>query len=72
MVSLLSFKLACNENGIYEGAAMGLLPFFMKNQSAAMLNSRICLEAKSWHKRQKEETLTIYCEVVTNSGNVLH
>lgn len=64
IISFLSaFKLACDTNGVHEGAAMWLLHFFMKKPAAAALNSRISLPSKS-HRRHKEGTLTTYCEVV--------
>lgn len=42
---LSSFKLACDTNGIHEIAAMWLLHFFLEKQAAAVVNSRIALEA---------------------------
>lgn len=59
-----SFKLDCDTNGIHEVVAMWLLHFFMNKQAAAALDSTIALCAKSSQKRQKEGTLTKYCEVV--------
>lgn len=49
-------------NGINEGAAMWLLLFFMKKQTATAANSRIALGSNSSLNRQKEGTLTTKCE----------
>lgn len=43
---------------------MWLFDFFLKKQTAAALNSRIALTFKSSCKRQKEGTITTYCEIV--------
>lgn len=51
-------------NGINDGANMGLLHFFMKEQAAAALNPRIALRSRSLHERQKGITLTPHSEVV--------
>lgn len=40
----------------------------MKKKSASTSNARIALRGKSWCKRQKEENLTTYCEVVSYSS----
>lgn len=38
-----------------------LFPFSMKRPATAALNACVVLRSK-WHKRQKEETVTSYCE----------
>lgn len=54
---LLSFKLVCDTNGIDEGAAIWFIHFFMKEETAAALNSRIIVSSRSWRKPYKEKHL---------------
>lgn len=49
---------------IHEGAAIWLLPFFMKKEAAAGLNSRIVLRENWPRKGEKEGALTTYSEVL--------
>lgn len=51
------FKLACDMNGVNEGAAVLLLLFFMSRSAATALNARIALRSKLY-KRQKEGIAT--------------
>lgn len=59
--------LACEANGIHEGATMWLSHFFINKQATAWLNPSIFLKSKSSPKRQKGVTLTTYCKVVSYS-----
>lgn len=56
-------KLACDTNGVNEGAAIWLLHFFMKRLAAAALDVCITLCSK-WHRLQMEGTVKTYCEAV--------
>lgn len=58
-----SFKLACDTNRIYKGAALWLRYIFIKKQVATALKWKITLKTKSPRKRQKGRIFTIYCEV---------
>lgn len=67
-VSILEFlhpiKVACDIISI-QGAAIWLLPYFMKMLAAAVLTARLSLKSKSSHHSYKE-VLTTYCQVVNH------
>lgn len=60
---LSAFMLPCYSNGVYEVGGLCLLHCFVKHHDAAALNEWIALKSKS-HKRQKQGTVTSYCELV--------
>lgn len=64
LLFLFLFKLVRDTHDAQEGESMWLLPFFMKKQGAATLDSRFSLRFRSSRKRQKEGTLTTYWEEV--------
>lgn len=63
VLSLLdSFKIACDSNRIYEGAAMCLFAHsFWKAAEAVLQHS---LTAENRERSQQEDKLTTFCEVV--------
>lgn len=63
IIFLATFKLACDTNGIREGAAVWYLHFFVKKPAAGALDSRIALPSK-FNGRGKEGTLMEYVQVV--------
>lgn len=58
---LHNFKMACDSNGIHEGAAMWLFQYFIKEPAKAPLMHRVCLTDKDSQQKGK---LTTYCQVV--------
>lgn len=61
---LSAFKLAYDTNGLYRGAPIWVLHFFVKKQACLPLSSRRELRVKSSRKRQQHGKLTPSCEVV--------
>jgi len=68
LISILSFlgnfKAACDSNDVHEGAAMWILPHFMKKPASVAVTSRLRL--KKSEGRRSEGTLSSYCEVVNH------
>lgn len=62
---LLAYKVDFDTNGLHVGVALWLLHLFRKRPAAAALNECIALNARS-HRRQKEGTITWYCDAVIN------
>lgn len=64
-ISIMEFfqglKMASNNNGIYERAALWLFPHFMKNSAAAPPTLRLSINSKSLHRGVEEGILTTYC-----------
>lgn len=57
---LLSFRLACDTNGLNEGATVWLLHFFLERPSASTVSAPIALRSKSF-KRHIEGTGNSHC-----------
>lgn len=63
------FKMACDNNGTHEGAAMWLIPFFMKKTAAAAITARPSLKAGSSSGTFREVMLIPHVEVVNHLVN---
>lgn len=60
---LAAFKLACDTNGVHKRAVSWMIYLFFKRPTVTPATARIALK-KSWHKCQKEGTVTSYCKAV--------
>lgn len=66
---LRNFKLACDTNGMKEGAAILIFNFFIEKSESVALNARLASKHKAQSRKStlgKNTTMTTYPQIVNN------